>query len=42
MSFQTADLCDAHGANVNVVQPMFRSLGGKIAFHGADRHAQGA
>ena len=35
MSFQTADLCDTHGANVHVVQPMFRSLGGKKAFHGA-------
>lgn len=34
MTFQTADLCDLH-ADVNVVQPMFRSLGGKHAFHGA-------
>ena len=35
MSFQTADLCDTHGANVRVVQPMFRSLGGKQACPGA-------
>ena len=34
MTFQTADLCDAHGADVSVAQPMFRSLGGKRAFHG--------
>lgn len=35
MSFQTADLCDAHDQAVRVVEPMFRSFGGKSAFRGA-------
>ena len=34
MIFQTADLCDKHDAVVRIVQPMFRSLGGKPAFSG--------
>jgi len=34
MSFQTADLCDAHDALVRVVAPMFRSFGGKTRFCG--------
>ncbi|QID18643.1 RraA family protein [Nitrogeniibacter mangrovi] len=34
MSFQTADLCDTHDQAVRVVEPMFRSFGGKSAFHG--------
>jgi regulator of ribonuclease activity A len=34
MSFQTTDLCDAHEAAVSVVEPMFRSYGGRTAFAG--------
>ncbi len=34
MSFQTADLSDTHDQAVRVVDPMFRSYGGKAAFHG--------
>lgn len=34
MSFQTADLCDAHEGSVSVVEPMFRSYGGRAAFSG--------
>jgi regulator of ribonuclease activity A len=34
MSFQTADLCDAHDKAVRVLAPMFRSFGGKPSFHG--------
>ena len=34
MSFQTADLSDTHDQAVRVVEPMFRSYGGKRAFHG--------
>ncbi|KAA3652327.1 MAG: RraA family protein [Proteobacteria bacterium] len=34
MSFQNADLCDQFDAEVRVVEPMFRSFGGKSAFHG--------
>lgn len=34
MSFQTADLCDAHDADVRVVAPMFRSFGGRASFSG--------
>ncbi|MBT0961203.1 ribonuclease E activity regulator RraA [Denitromonas iodatirespirans] len=34
MSFQNADLCDQFDADVRVVSPMFRSFGGKSAFHG--------
>jgi regulator of ribonuclease activity A len=32
--FATTDLCDAHEANVRVAAPIFRSYGGKPAFHG--------
>jgi len=32
--FATTDLCDAHEANVRVAAPIFRSFGGKPAFHG--------
>lgn len=35
MEFQTADLCDAHEGRVQVVSPMFISLGGRRACHGA-------
>jgi regulator of ribonuclease activity A len=35
MDFQTADLCDQHEGSVRVVAPMFRSYGGRRAFHGA-------
>ena len=34
MTFQTADLCDAHDKAVRVVAPMFNSYGGKPAFCG--------
>lgn len=34
MSFQTTDLCDAHEGAVRVVEPMFRSFGGRAAFSG--------
>ncbi|MDY0013053.1 MAG: ribonuclease E activity regulator RraA [Rhodocyclaceae bacterium] len=34
MSFQTADLCDANEGKIQVVAPMFRSFGGRSAFHG--------
>lgn len=34
MTFQTADLCDAHEGKIHVVTPMFRSYGGRSAFHG--------
>ncbi|HYM87389.1 MAG TPA: ribonuclease E activity regulator RraA [Pseudoxanthomonas sp.] len=33
MEWTTPDLCDAH-ADVAVVEPMFRSFGGKPCFHG--------
>lgn len=32
--FATADLCDAHEGKVRVAVPIFRSYGGKPAFHG--------
>lgn len=35
MTFQTADLCDAHEGSIRVVAPMFRSFGGRRAFGGA-------
>lgn len=35
MTFQTADLCDAHEGTIRVVAPMFRSFGGRRAFGGA-------
>jgi regulator of ribonuclease activity A len=35
MDFQTADLCDQHEGSVRAVAPMFRSYGGRRAFHGA-------
>jgi regulator of ribonuclease activity A len=34
MTFQTADLCDAHEGKVRVATPMFRSFGGRRAFAG--------
>lgn len=34
MSFQNADLCDTHDKAVRVVDPMFKSYGGKSAFCG--------
>jgi len=34
MTFQTADLCDSHDTSVRVVEPMFKSYGGKRAFCG--------
>ena len=30
----TADLCDAHGAAVQVAQPLLRSYGGRCECHG--------
>lgn len=35
MTFQTADLCDAHENRIRVLAPMFRSFGGRRAFGGA-------
>lgn len=34
MDLLTTDLCDAHEDRVRVVAPMFRSYGGRKAFHG--------
>ena len=34
MEYLTTDLCDAHETKVRVVEPMFASYGGKLAFHG--------
>jgi regulator of ribonuclease activity A len=34
MTFPTTDLCDAHEDKVRVAAPIFRSFGGKPAFHG--------
>ena len=34
MDYMTTDLCDAHEDKVRVVEPMFASYGGKLAFHG--------
>ncbi len=34
MEIHTADLCDSHEESVHVVEPMFRSLGGRPAFGG--------
>lgn len=34
MEYLTTDLCDAHEDEIHVVSPMFRSYGGKSAFHG--------
>lgn len=34
MEIQTADLCDSHEERVRVVEPMFRSFGGRPAFGG--------
>ena len=34
MRFSTADLCDAHEDKLRVAAPIFRSYGGKPAFHG--------
>ena len=34
MSLATTDLCDAHEGKVRVAAPIFRSFGGKTAFHG--------
>ncbi len=35
MEYLTTDLCDAHEDQIRVVAPLFRSYGGKGAFHGA-------
>ncbi len=35
MEYLTTDLCDAHEDKIRVVAPMFRSYGGKGAFHGS-------
>jgi regulator of ribonuclease activity A len=34
MPWQTTDLCDAHEGKVRAAAPIFRSYGGKSAFHG--------
>ncbi len=34
MAFATTDLCDAHEGEVRVAAPIFRSFGGRPAFHG--------
>ena len=34
MEYLTTDLCDAHEDEIRVLAPMFRSYGGKDAFHG--------
>jgi regulator of ribonuclease activity A len=35
ITFKTADLCDAHGAELQVAEPLLRDFGGRVAFHGA-------
>jgi regulator of ribonuclease activity A len=35
MDFLTTDLCDAHGDDVQVLEPMLRSYGGRRAFGGS-------
>jgi regulator of ribonuclease activity A len=37
MDIATADLCDAHGENIRVAQPIFKSYGGRAAFAGPIR-----
>ena len=34
MSFKTADLCDAHAAELQVLEPLYRSYGGRRRFSG--------
>lgn len=34
MTFKTADLCDAHGDQVQIAEPVFGDFGGNVAFHG--------
>lgn len=34
MHFATSDLCDAHEGKVSIAAPIFRSYGGRVAFHG--------
>jgi len=34
MTFKTADLFDEHGLELQVVEPMFRSFGGRVSFCG--------
>lgn len=34
MQFKTADLCDKHGNEISVTQPIFRDFGGNISFCG--------
>ncbi|MCC7461970.1 MAG: ribonuclease E activity regulator RraA [Gammaproteobacteria bacterium] len=34
MTFKTADLCDAHAADVQILEPLFRSYGGRRRFCG--------
>lgn len=34
MTFKTADLCDEHAADVQVLEPLFRSYGGRRRFSG--------
>ncbi|WP_126444408.1 ribonuclease E activity regulator RraA [Sulfuricystis multivorans] len=34
MQYATSDLCDAHEGKVRVAAPIFRSFGGRKAFHG--------
>jgi regulator of ribonuclease activity A len=35
MSFKTADLCDQHADQLQVLEPMFSNFGGSSAFHGS-------
>lgn len=35
MTFHTADLSDAHGAEIQIVEAPFRDFGGTLHFHGA-------
>ena len=37
MDIATADLCDAHGENIRVAEPIFNSYGGRAAFAGPIR-----
>ena len=34
MGFRTADLCDAHAAELQVLEPLYRSYGGRGSFSG--------
>lgn len=34
MNLKTADLCDEHGEQLHIAEPIFRNYGGRASFHG--------